>query len=87
MGKLKRIRLSNDSYLLYDWLYLYKGGASSNVNFQEFRAWAENHTGDPYTIQQVRAAIAELEGHELIVVEAIRIKPNDMDLDRFYPGV
>lgn len=72
------------SYLFYDWLCLYRGGESSDVNLQEFCTWAENYTDKPCTIHQVSAALAELEGYGLIEVESLRIRPNEINLGKFY---
>lgn len=86
MGR-KRIRLTSIAYLLYDWLCLYGGGASSDVNLQEFCGWAAEHTGVTHTTKQIRDAVNELEGHGLVEVESLRLKPNEMYLERFHPGV
>ncbi len=83
-----RIKLKDESQILYDWLCLNGAGGELNVDLRKFKDWIEAHTGQPYTLQQLREAVGELEKHDLIEVKAeqVRMKPKDMDTTRFDPG-
>ncbi len=84
----RRVRLKEESYILYDWLCLNGSSKSVPVNIDKYCAWAEEHTGEKLTPQQLKEAIKELEAHDLIKVEQelLVLTPKEMDTNKIDPG-
>lgn len=83
-----RIKLKDESQILYDWLCLNGAGDELNVDLRKFKDWIETHTGQVYSVQQLREAVDELERYELVEVKAeqVKMKPKDMDTEKFDLG-
>ena len=83
MGRKHLIKLNKEALLLYDWLILSTKAEYSDVTLNEFQSWIQQHTGKPYSMEAVRAALQELEAHELVEVQSFKVKISDLDPSKF----
>lgn len=80
----KKIRLSREALILYNWLCLNSGSSGVLLNSESFKRWFEGEIGDVLLIEQVSEAVDELKEYHLITVVGWQIQPEQMDLQRFY---
>jgi len=80
----KKIRLSQEALILYNWLCLNSSAGGAVLNGESFRKWFEDEIGKFLSPEQLSAAISELQEYQLISIVGWQIQPIDMDRQRFY---
>lgn len=86
---MTKIHLSRGARLLYNQITLLElEGLVNNFDLREFRSFAQEYTGKPFTWEEIRELTAELESCGLLEVDAEYISGrwNEMDRSKFDSG-